>query len=207
MCRRAGGDLEVGADMSKFPSDKHFASWLGLCPGTKITGGKVMSGLGLALRQPRGPGAATGGSGPAFEPVGAGCILPAHVCAHGQTQSRHGRRPQAGPIDLRHAHPRSGIHRSRAGLLQGALPPARPAQPRPQGQNHGHAARPRRKNPVKSPEKSITYLVFLERHHLRGLNTQKSLLSSHPPHVVYQPVQTLVHLSGILDRVKGSREL
>jgi phage-related tail protein len=30
--------------MSKFPDDKHFASWLGLCPGTKITGGKVMSG-------------------------------------------------------------------------------------------------------------------------------------------------------------------
>ncbi len=35
---------EVGADMSKFPSAKHFTSWLGLCPGTKITGGKVMSG-------------------------------------------------------------------------------------------------------------------------------------------------------------------
>ena len=35
---------EVGSDMGKFPSDKHFASWLGLCPGTKITGGKVMSG-------------------------------------------------------------------------------------------------------------------------------------------------------------------
>lgn len=35
---------EVGCDMGKFPSDKHFASWLGLCPGTRITGGKVMSG-------------------------------------------------------------------------------------------------------------------------------------------------------------------
>lgn len=35
---------EVGADMSRFPSVKHFTSWLGLCPGTKITGGKVMSG-------------------------------------------------------------------------------------------------------------------------------------------------------------------
>jgi hypothetical protein len=35
---------EVGADMTRFPTVKHFTSWLGLCPGTKITGGKVMSG-------------------------------------------------------------------------------------------------------------------------------------------------------------------
>ena len=35
---------EIGADLSRFPTVKHFTSWLGLCPGTKITGGKVMSG-------------------------------------------------------------------------------------------------------------------------------------------------------------------
>ena len=35
---------EIGADLARFPSDKHFASWLGLCPGTKITGGKLLSG-------------------------------------------------------------------------------------------------------------------------------------------------------------------
>ena len=35
---------EVGADLSRFPTDKHFASWMGLCPGTRITGGKVLSG-------------------------------------------------------------------------------------------------------------------------------------------------------------------
>ena len=35
---------ETGADMTRFPSVGHFASWLGLCPGTQITGGKVMSG-------------------------------------------------------------------------------------------------------------------------------------------------------------------
>ena len=35
---------ETGADMARFPTVGHFASWLGLCPGTKITGGKVMSG-------------------------------------------------------------------------------------------------------------------------------------------------------------------
>ena len=34
---------EVGADLSRFKSAKHFASWLGLCPGTKISGGKVLS--------------------------------------------------------------------------------------------------------------------------------------------------------------------
>lgn len=34
---------EVGLDLSKFPSGKHFASWLCLCPNKKITGGKVIS--------------------------------------------------------------------------------------------------------------------------------------------------------------------
>jgi transposase len=32
---------EVGMDMSKWPTEKHFASWLGLCPNNQITGGKV----------------------------------------------------------------------------------------------------------------------------------------------------------------------
>ena len=35
---------EAGADMSRFATVGHFASWMGLCPGTKITGNKVMSG-------------------------------------------------------------------------------------------------------------------------------------------------------------------
>ena len=34
---------EIGADMTKWPSAKHFASWLGLSPNNRITGGKVMS--------------------------------------------------------------------------------------------------------------------------------------------------------------------
>lgn len=32
---------EVGLDMNKWPTEAHFASWLGLCPDNKITGGKV----------------------------------------------------------------------------------------------------------------------------------------------------------------------
>lgn len=34
---------EVGLDASQFPTAKHFVSWLGLCPGSRITGGKVKS--------------------------------------------------------------------------------------------------------------------------------------------------------------------
>ena len=57
--RMSGGDLaqipgidtdtalkiiaEIGIDMSRWKSEKEFASWLGLCPGSKISGGKVLS--------------------------------------------------------------------------------------------------------------------------------------------------------------------
>ena len=34
---------EIGTDMTRWPSAKHFASWLGLSPNNRITGGKVIS--------------------------------------------------------------------------------------------------------------------------------------------------------------------
>jgi transposase len=34
---------EIGVDMSRWRSAKAFSSWLGLCPGTKISGGKTLS--------------------------------------------------------------------------------------------------------------------------------------------------------------------
>ena len=49
---------EIGADLSRFPSAKHFCSWLGLAPGTRISGDKRLGGpsgrksnrVGQALR-------------------------------------------------------------------------------------------------------------------------------------------------------------
>ena len=35
---------EIGTDMSLWPTEKHFASWLCLCPGNKKTGGRLLSG-------------------------------------------------------------------------------------------------------------------------------------------------------------------
>jgi transposase len=34
---------EIGTDLGRFANVKHFCSWLGLCPATKISGGKVLS--------------------------------------------------------------------------------------------------------------------------------------------------------------------
>ena len=34
---------ETGLDMSKWPTSKHFGSWLGLAPNNRVSGGKVMS--------------------------------------------------------------------------------------------------------------------------------------------------------------------
>jgi transposase len=34
---------EIGTDMSRWKTAKHFASWLGLSPGSKVSGGKVLS--------------------------------------------------------------------------------------------------------------------------------------------------------------------
>lgn len=33
---------EVGLDMSRWPSEQHFTSWLGLCPSNELSGGRVL---------------------------------------------------------------------------------------------------------------------------------------------------------------------
>ena len=34
---------EIGLDMSKWPNEKHFTSWLGVSPHQRVSGGKVLS--------------------------------------------------------------------------------------------------------------------------------------------------------------------
>jgi len=42
--------METGTDMSKFPTEKHFCSWLGLAPKNEISGGKIIRSGTLKTR-------------------------------------------------------------------------------------------------------------------------------------------------------------
>ncbi len=42
--------MECGTDMSKFPTEKHFCSWLGLAPKHEISGGKVLKNRTLKTK-------------------------------------------------------------------------------------------------------------------------------------------------------------
>ena len=42
---------EVGPDLSAFPHEGEFSSWLGLCPNRRITGGRVLSSRTRKVRQ------------------------------------------------------------------------------------------------------------------------------------------------------------
>ena len=41
---------EIGTDMSKFPNEKHFCSWLGLAPKNEISGGKTLKSRTLKTK-------------------------------------------------------------------------------------------------------------------------------------------------------------
>ena len=43
---------EVGTDVGKFATAEHFASWLGLCPDNRITGGRTLAAHNPQGQQP-----------------------------------------------------------------------------------------------------------------------------------------------------------
>ena len=45
---------EIGPDFSAFPSAQHFCSWLGVAPGTRISGGKPLPGRAHKVVNPVG---------------------------------------------------------------------------------------------------------------------------------------------------------
>ena len=106
---------EAGPDLSRFANAKHFCSWLGLCPGTQISGGKVPVGQNQAFGQPGASGAEVGGNESVAQRLRAGRVQPPVVGPTGQAVCQHRHR-------YRHRHRLRHRAQARAhGLLQADL--------------------------------------------------------------------------------------
>src|SRR5512135_1929776 len=109
---------EIGTDMTRFASDKHIASWAGVCPGTNQSGGKRERRQD-DQRQPV-PASHLVRSGLGHRPhqrqllVG---LLPPHGSPTWQAESDHGPGPQSVGHSLSHLTDQETLYRSGSGLL------------------------------------------------------------------------------------------
>ncbi len=100
---------EIGTDMTKWPSAKHFASWLGLSPNNRITGGRVISSKTKASGNRAGGGAASGGQRAAPLRQCPGRLPAPEEGPSGSAQGHHGDSAQASLRHLLHAEARPGV--------------------------------------------------------------------------------------------------
>ncbi len=113
---------EIGTDLSKWPSAQHFASWLGLSPNNRITGGKVISSrtkpnahrAALALR--------LAANALHRSDSARGAFLRRKKAQLGAPQGHHGHGPQAGQNHLLDAEVWPAIRGRRRRILRQPVP-------------------------------------------------------------------------------------
>ena len=120
---------EIGLDMSPWPSEKHFCSWLGVSPNNRISGGKAPLQQTKKELQSRGNHPAGGGPSRHAKPNGRWRLYPANQIAARRAHSHQRRRSQIGTARIPHAQIRRVLRRSRPGLLRTSLQGTRCAQP------------------------------------------------------------------------------
>jgi transposase len=84
---------EIGTDMSRFPTVKHFCAWLGLAPRNDISGGKVLRSR-TNHAQPREPGISPGGTIGGALGLSSGRVLSHNACTPRSRPSDRRHRPQ-----------------------------------------------------------------------------------------------------------------
>jgi transposase len=108
---------EVGLDMSRWKTEKHFASWLGLCPDNRTSGGKVLK-RGTRRSESGGHRFATGCLEPDPEPERTGRKVSSSAIQTWGAQSHHRHGAHPGSTCLSDAQVRSPLRGSEHRVLR-----------------------------------------------------------------------------------------
>ena len=113
---------EIGTDMTKCPSTKHFASWLGLSPHNRITGGRVISSKTKASANRAAAARRLAANALHRSDSALGAFLRRKKSPSGCAQGHHSHSPQAGPDHLLHAALRPAVRGRRSRILRESVP-------------------------------------------------------------------------------------
>ena len=117
---------EVGLDPSRFPTVKHFTSWLGLSPGSRITGGKVKSSRTRCVTNRAANAFRMAAQTAAYVPFCLGSVLSPSSFSIRCTQSDYRYCPQNRALILPHVDDWRAVRRPWYGLLRAAVSAASP---------------------------------------------------------------------------------
>ena len=114
---------EVGLDMSRWKTEAHFASWLGLCPDNRISGDKVLGTRYSPRAEPCGHGTSSGSLNPTAKPdLPWRAVSPLAQQAR-RSESHHRDGPSARSTGLSNAEVWSAVRRQRCRVLRAKTPP------------------------------------------------------------------------------------
>ena len=115
---------EVGTDMTKWESAKHFASWLGLSPNNRITCGRVMSSKTKPSANRAAAALRLAANALHRSNSALGAFLRRKKAHLGAPKAINGDSAQVGQVNLFHAEVRLGVRGRRRRILRTSVPAA-----------------------------------------------------------------------------------
>ena len=109
---------EIGLDMDRWKTQKHFASWLGLCPDNRVSGGKVLSSHTRHVVNPMADALRIAATTLQNSKTAMGGRLPPDARTTLGRLGCHSHSPQAGSPDLQLAQARRTLCPTRHGNLR-----------------------------------------------------------------------------------------
>ena len=138
---------EVGVDMSRWETPKHFASWLGLSPNNRVTGGKVISSRTTPSANRAAAALRLAAFGLHRSDSALGAFLRRKKAQLGPAKAITATAHKLARIIYAMPEVRTRVHGRRSRVLRGAAPRESPPQRETQGQEArlpaGAARRPR----------------------------------------------------------------